>query len=53
MKAIPGFHPSGAHDVRVKIRSRQIFENRSGAYLGVCEQRITKNQAFMTSIVEM
>jgi hypothetical protein len=33
-------------------QKRLIFENRSGAYLGVCEQRITENQAFLPSIVE-
>jgi putative membrane protein insertion efficiency factor len=29
-----------------------IFENRSAAYLGVCEQRITENRGFLPSIVE-
>jgi hypothetical protein len=28
-----------------------IFENRSGAYIEVCEQRIAENSGFMASIV--
>jgi len=29
-----------------------IFENRSGAYIVVCEQRIAENQRFSTELVE-
>jgi ubiquinol-cytochrome c reductase cytochrome c1 subunit len=34
-------------------RKRLIFENRSTVYLGICEQRIEKNQSFLSSIVEI
>lgn len=30
-----------------------IFENRSGAYIEVCEQRITENQQFAAGLVEL
>ena len=33
-------------------RKPLIFENRSAAYMGVCEQRIGENQRFTTIIVD-
>ncbi len=41
------------HQFARRRQKALIFENRSGAYVVICEQRIAENRRFLTSIVEM